>query len=162
MVLPLDVILWRIRDVLALREELPQKPIGILVGPALPWMVRSRKVERHTLQFLAELSMFREFLSAIWRDRKMRLPRERLTHHLVDCGSGLAHGFSAKQVPALPVHQRDEACLSLPAHYGICFPVASDGTVRCAGRAIFDGVRYDELATTLFAAFLVTPFPMMP
>ena len=75
MVLPLDVILWRIRDVLAFREELPQKPIGILVGPALPWMVRSRKVERHTLQFLAELSMFREFLSAIWRDRKMRCPK---------------------------------------------------------------------------------------
>ena len=33
---------------------------------------------------------------------------------------------------------------------------------RCAGRAIFDGVRYDELATTFFAAFLVMPFPMMP
>ena len=35
MVLPLDVILWRIRDVLAFREESPQKPIGILVGPTL-------------------------------------------------------------------------------------------------------------------------------
>ena len=73
MVLPLDVILWRIRDVLALREELPQKPIGILVGPAFPWMVRSRKVERHTLQFLAKLSMFREFLSSVRRDRQVRL-----------------------------------------------------------------------------------------
>ena len=113
-------------------------------------------------QLLSELSMFREFLSSIRRDRQMRLLRERLTHHPVDCSSGLAHGFSAKQVPALPVHQRDEACLSLLAHYGICFPVASDGTVRRADRTIFDGVRYDELATTLFAAFLVTPFPVMP
>ena len=72
MVLPLDVILWRIRDVLALREELPQKPIGILVGPALSWMVRSRKVERHTLQLLFELSMFREILSSVRRDRQVR------------------------------------------------------------------------------------------
>lgn len=39
MVLPLDVLLWCIREVLALREEFPQKPIGILVGPALSWMV---------------------------------------------------------------------------------------------------------------------------
>ena len=162
MVLPLDVILWRIRDVLAFREELPQKPIGILVGPALPWMVRSRKVERHTLQFLAELSMFREFLSAIWRDRKMRLPRECFTHHLVDGSGSLARGLSTKQVPALPVHQRDEAGLSLLTHHRIRFPVTTDGTVRRTGRTILDGVRYDELATTFFAAFLVTPFPVMP
>ena len=39
MILPLDVILWCIRDVLAFREEFLQKPIGILVGPALSWMV---------------------------------------------------------------------------------------------------------------------------
>ena len=162
MVLPLDVILWRIRDVLALREELPQKPIGILVGPALPWMVRSRKVERHTLQFLAELSMFREFLSAIWRDRKMRLSRECLTHHLVDGSGSLARGLSTKQVPALPVHQRDEAGLSLLTHHRIRFPVTTDGTVRRTGRTILDGMRYDKLATTFFAAFLVTAFPVMP
>lgn len=154
MVLPLDVILWRIRDVLALREELPQKPIGILVGPAFPWMVRSRKVERHTLQFLAELSMFREFLSAIWRDRKMRLPRECLTHHLVDGSGSLARGLSAKQVPALPVHQRDEAGLSLLTHHRIRFPVTTDGTVRRTGRTILDGMRYDELATTSSLPFL--------
>ena len=159
MVLPLNVLLWCIREVLALREELPQKPIGILVGPAFPWMVRSRKVERHTLQFLAELSMFREFLSAIWRDRKMRLPRECLTHHLIDSNGGLARGLSTKQVPALPIHQRDEACLSLLAHHGIRFPVTTDGTVRRTGRTILDGMRYDELATMFFAAFLVTPFP---
>ena len=83
MILSLDVILWCIREVIALREKLPQKSVAVLVGPALPWMVRSRKVEHHTLQSFAELSMFREFLSAIWRDRKMRLPRECLTHHLV-------------------------------------------------------------------------------
>ena len=79
----------------------------------------------------------------------------------VDGSGGLAHGFSSKQVPAFPVHQRDEACLSLLAHHGIRFPVASDGTVRCAGRTLFDGVRYDEFATMFFAAFLVTPFPVM-
>ena len=140
MVLTLDVLLWCIRDVLALREELPQKSIGVFVGSALPWMVRSRKVERHTSQLLFELSMFREFLSAIWRDRKMRLPRECLTHHLVDSSGGLACGLFTNQVPALPVHQRDEACLSLPADYGIRFPVTTDGTVRRAGRTIFDGV----------------------
>ena len=80
----------------------------------------------------------------------------------VDGSGGLAHGFFNKQVPALPVHQRDEACLSLLAHHGIRFPVATDGTVRCTGRTLFDGVRYDELATMFFAAFLVTPFPVMP
>ena len=79
-----------------------------------------------------------------------------------DGSGGLAHGFSNKQVPALPVHQRDEACLSLLAHHSIRFPVATDGTVRCTGRALFDGVRYDELATMFFAAFLVTPLPVMP
>ena len=36
--------------------------------------------------------------------------------------------------------------------------MATDGTVRCTGRPLFDGVRYDELATMFFAAFLVTPF----
>ena len=50
MVLPLDVFLWCVREVLALREKLPQKPIGILVGPALPWMVRSRKVDVERLR----------------------------------------------------------------------------------------------------------------
>ena len=39
MVLPLDVILWCIRDILAFREELPQKSIGVPVGSALPWMM---------------------------------------------------------------------------------------------------------------------------
>ena len=80
----------------------------------------------------------------------------------VDGSGGLAHGFFNKQVPALPVHQRDEACLSLLAHHGIRFPVATDGTVRCTGRTIFNRVRYKELATMFFAAFLVTPFPVMP
>ena len=84
---------------------------------------------------------------SVRRDRQVRLPRERLTHHLVDCSGGLAHGFSTKQVPAFPVHQCDEACLSLLAHHSIRFPVATDGTVRCIGRTLFDGVRYDELAT---------------
>nr|WP_286821545.1 hypothetical protein [Mitsuokella sp. UBA4253] len=77
----------------------------------------------------------------------------------VDGSGGFVYGFSTKQVPALPVHQRDEACLFLLAHHGIRFPVATDGTVRCTGRTIFDGVRYDELATMFFVAFFVTPFP---
>lgn len=38
MKLPIDGILWRICDIFALWEELPQKPIGILAGPAFPWM----------------------------------------------------------------------------------------------------------------------------
>ena len=68
MVLPLDVILWRIRDIPAFWEELLQKSVSILVGSVFPWLVRSRKVERHTLQFFAELIMFRKFLSSIRRD----------------------------------------------------------------------------------------------
>ena len=40
--------------------------------------------------------------------------------------------------------------------------VTTDGTVRRTGRTILDGVRYDELATMFFAAFLVMPFPVMP
>ena len=80
----------------------------------------------------------------------------------VDGSSGLAHGFSAKQVPAFGVHQCDEAGLSLLTHHRIRFPVTTDGTVRRTGRTILDGVRYDELATMFFVAFLVTPFPMMP
>ena len=80
----------------------------------------------------------------------------------VDCSGGLAHGFSTKQVPALPLHQCDEACLSLLAHHGIRFPVTTDRTVRRTGRLILDGMRCDELATMFFAAFLVTPFPVMP
>ncbi len=74
----------------------------------------------------------------------------------------LSTGTAVKQVPAFPLHQCDEACLSLLAHHSIRFPVATDGTVRCTGRTLFDGVRYDELATMFFAAFLVTPFPVMP
>ena len=50
----------------------------------------------------------------------------------------------------------------LACPHSIRFPVATDGTVRCTGRMLFDGVRYDELATMFFAAFLVTPFPVMP
>ena len=80
----------------------------------------------------------------------------------VDGSGGLAHGFSAKQVQALLVHQCDEACLSLLAHHSIRFPVATDVTVRCTGRTLFDGVQYDELTTMFFAAFLVTLFPVMP
>jgi hypothetical protein len=70
--------------------------------------------------------------------------------------------FPPSKYRLFPVHQCDEACLSLLAHHGIRFPVATDGTVRCTGRTLLDGMRYDELATTFFAAFLVTPFPVMP
>ena len=83
------------------------------------------------------------------------------THHLIDSNGGLARGLSTKQVPAFLVHQCNEACLSLLAHHGIRFPVATDGTVRCTGRTLFNGVRYDELATMFVVAFLVTPFPVM-
>ena len=72
----------------------------------------------------------------------------------VDGSGSLARGFSSKQVPVLPVHQRDEACLSLLVHHGICFPVASDGTVRCAGRTIFDGGDMTNLSQRSSLPFL--------
>ena len=68
----------------------------------------------------------------------------------VDGSGSFARGFSAKQVPAFPVHQCDEACLSLLAHHSIRFPGAIYRTVRYTGRTLFDGVRYDELATMFF------------
>src|SRR3954452_12653753 len=34
-------------QVSALREVLPQKPVGVLVRAALPWAVRVAKVDRH-------------------------------------------------------------------------------------------------------------------
>lgn len=125
-------------------------------------MVRSRKVECHTLQLLAELSMLREFLPSIRCDRQVRLPRECFTHHLVDRSGCLVRGFSTKQVPALLVYQRGEACLSLLAHNSIRFPVAANGTVRGTGRTLLNGMRDDELTTTLLSAFLVAPFSAMP
>ena len=72
----------------------------------------------------------------------------------VDGSGSLARGFSAKQVPALSVHRHDRACLSLLAYHGICFPVASDGTVRCAGRTIFDGGDMTNLSQRSSLPFL--------
>ena len=92
----------------------------------------------------------------------MRLPRECLAHHLVDRSGYLVRGFSAKQVPALPVYQRDEACLFLLAQHGISFPVDANGTVRGAGRTLLDGMRDDKLTTTFFDDFLVASFSVMP
>jgi hypothetical protein len=109
MELPLDVILWCVRDVCTLREELPQEPIDILVGSAFPWMVRSGEIEWHMIQLFAELSMLCEFLSTIRLHGSMRLSSEHFTHNLVDRGNGLARGFSAEQVPTLVVHRCDKA-----------------------------------------------------
>ena len=51
-------------------------------------------------------------------------------------GSG---SLAIKQVPALPIHQRDKTCLSLLAHHGSSFPAAADRSARRTGRSIFDG-----------------------
>lgn len=58
----------------------------------------------------------------------------------VDGSGSLAHScLAVKQVPALPVHQRDKTCLVLLAHHGSSFPAAADRSVCRTGRLIFDG-----------------------
>jgi hypothetical protein len=79
------------------------------------------------VQLFAELSMLCEFLSTVRRHGPMRLSPEHFTHYLVDRSSSLARGFSAEQVPALAIHQRDKVCSSLLADHGIRFPMATNG-----------------------------------
>ena len=161
MELSLNVILWCVRDICTLWEELPQEPVGVLVGSAFPWMVRSGKIEWHVVKLFAELSMLCEFLSTIRCHGSMRLSPEHFSHNLVDCNSGLARSFSAKQVPALAIHQRDKAGSSLLADHGICLPMATDGAFFCTGRAFLDGMRDDEFPTTFFRSLLVAALSMM-
>ena len=120
MVLPLDVILWRIRDVLAFREELLQKPIGILVGPALPWMVW-RLTAAAVLLVAFPPSKYRLFRSTS------------VTKHAFPC---LPTAVSVSQRPRI------------------------ERFAAPAGRSP-GGMRDKELATTFFASFLVTPFPVI-
>lgn len=79
---------------IALREELPQKLAGILVGPVFPWVLRSGEKEWYQVQLFAEPGMPGEFLTAIRRDGRVGLL-------LGDRGNVLACGIAAKLVPAL-------------------------------------------------------------
>lgn len=59
----------------ALGEVLPQEPVGVLVGPTLPWMMRECETEPHA-EPARDLGVGRELLSAVGGYRLRRLPGE--------------------------------------------------------------------------------------
>lgn len=68
----LDPVHLRIRErahVTSLGEILPHQPVGVLVGPPVPGMVRQREEER-SLQAFRDLSMKSELLSSVRCNRK--------------------------------------------------------------------------------------------
>lgn len=71
----LDIRARHGREVRALREELPDQPVGVLVCAPLPWTVWVREVDLD-LRLLGEEAVFRHLLAPIVRERPRHLVRK--------------------------------------------------------------------------------------
>lgn len=133
-----------------LREVLPQEPVGVLVGPALPGVVRQREVELHA-QRPGGLRVPGELLAAVGRDAAERVARQRGYGHGVDLGGRLPGRLAALQEAAPAVGEGRQARAARPAGHRVRLPVAEAGPLLGGGRALVDGVAHGYPPAPLLA-----------
>lgn len=133
-----------------LREVLPEEPVGVLVGSALPGVVRQREVEFHA-QRLGDLRVLGELLAAIGRDAAERVACQRGLGDGVDLVGGPPRRLPALQKAAPAVGEGRQARSPRLAGHRVRLPVAQARPLLGGGRALVDGVAHDYLAAPLLA-----------
>ena len=113
---------------LAFWKILPDQPVGVLVGPALPAVMRGGEVELDRTQRF-HLAIPVELRPVVRRDRAHppRMTRQQVQQRAVGGGRGACGKFSQQEVAALALDQGENTVAALSralAHHGIDLPVA--------------------------------------
>lgn len=148
-------------QVRALREVLPEQPVGVLVGAPLPGVVRQAEVDGGADRLLQRRGR-RELRAPVQRDRPHDLARERALRCLVDRGAAPGGGPAAHQVARLPVDLRDQAGAAGPADDRVALPVAHARAVGRLGRALAELVGGPDLAPGVAGPLGVAALPAVP
>lgn len=138
----LHALLAHARQRFALRKVLAQEAVGVLVGAALPRMVRKREVELD-VDVGRDLGMVRELLAAVERDGPERLAFEGPRHLVSDALGGLAAALPVDQEAVLAVDERQQAgAAALPATVS---PSQWPGSLRPSAAAGRSDISWDTL-----------------
>ena len=149
------------REGLALREVFPKQAVGVLVGPALPRVVRQREVELHAY-LVRDLGVQRELLAAVERHGPQRLPLQGPRHLPAHAFGGLAPAFAADQEAVFAVHERQQARPAGLARDRVALPVPGLAAPLGGGRPLGYLVGHLDLAAPLgraAAALAAAPEP---
>ena len=119
----LHALLAHARQRFAFRKVLAQEAVGVLVGAALPRMVRKREVELD-VDVGRDLGMVRELLAAVEHDGPQRLPLQGPRHLPAHAFGGLEPAFAADQEAVLAVDVRQQAGAAGLARDRVALPVA--------------------------------------
>ena len=156
-----DLLVADGRKVRALREVLPEEPVGVLVGPPLPRVVREAEVHRRP-QGVLQLGRRRELRAPVQRHGPDDLPGQRPLHHRVHVRARAGRRLAADEVAARPVDLRDQARPAGPADDGVPLPVADARAPLRLRRALRDLVGGPDLAPALLGAPRVPALAAVP
>lgn len=144
-------------EVGALGEVLADQAVGVLVGAALPGMVRQREVEDHAGRLLDSREVG-ELLATVQRRRAaLGTPRQRGRLHVGDVALGVGGGAAADEQAAHAVHERDQARAGPPADHGVALPVVQTRAQLDLGRTFRYGPGPGDPAASLLG-----PAPPVP
>ena len=128
-------------QVAALGEVLPQQPVGVLVGPALPRVVRRAEVALRARR-LGEQGVLGELLAPVEGDGLHGAAAHRRDHRLPHVPLPLGGRLPAGQVAARAVDHGDEARAAGAAGDGVALPVADARAGARLGGALGELVRH--------------------
>ncbi len=122
----LDLVTRHPREVGALREELPDQPVGVFVGPTLPRTVRMGE-EHADRGLLGEEAMFHHLLAPIVRERPGQLGGQRPHlpgEGLADAGRVLRSQGHQQGKPGGPLDEGPQRRGVAAAHQQVALPVS--------------------------------------
>ena len=111
----------------ALGQILPDEPVGVLVGPTFPTVVRCRKIELHPA-YGFDLCIPVELRPVVRRDgpHPPGMPRHQFQHGAIGFGGRPRSQFADEHVASFALHQRQDAVAALPeafAHDRVDLPM---------------------------------------
>jgi hypothetical protein len=127
---------------LAFGKILPNEPVGVLIGPALPTVMRGREVEPdRTDRF--DLAIPVELRPVVRRNapHPPRMPRHQPQQRSVGFGRGAGLEFPDQEVTAFALDQGQHAVAALPlalAHHRVDLPMPRLDPPLDAGRSLPD------------------------
>ncbi len=134
-------------EVRALREELSEQPIGVLVGAALPRILRMREVDLDSGRF-GEEPVLGHLLPSVVGERAAHLLRQGA--HLAgerapNAGRVLRAQGHQERGPGRALHQCTQGRSRPSAHEQVAFPVAGNRPIRDFGGSLFDADHVGQL-----------------
>ena len=144
-----EVFLGKREEIIAFGEEKTQEIICILVGGALPGLVRLGEIDK-SVQLLLHVVKGRKFRFVVKADTADGKATQERNDRILRFLGGTGTDDSGAQEAGLPVHQRDQTALADCTVNGIPFPVAEAGTGTDFLRPLWnDAVRVDGIGPGL-------------